>query len=110
MLAKSARIAGAVSALDAPWASFAGVTFYPSPFEDERLSSPLTSGLRNHPLPDGNKRAALVSMLEHLHREGFPWPYRAHDDELAEVFELLAAGRLTEQRLQTWIAAQYRES
>ncbi len=108
MLAKSARIAGAVSALDAPWASFAGVTFYPSPFE--RAAVLAAHLVRNHPLPDGNKRAALVSMLEHLHREGFPWPYRAHDDELAEVFELLAAGRLTEQRLQTWIAAQYRES
>jgi death-on-curing protein len=55
-LARSPRIALAESALHAPAASFGGVDFYP---ECALKAAVLCVRLaRNHPLPDGNKRAA----------------------------------------------------
>ncbi len=56
VLAKAARIELADSALHAPSASFAGEEFYPDIIDKAAV---LTCRLAwNHPLPDGNKRAA----------------------------------------------------
>jgi death on curing protein len=60
-LAKSCRLDLADSALHAPEASFGGEEFYPN-FIDK--AAVLTCRLAwNHPLLDGNKRAAWASLV-----------------------------------------------
>lgn len=93
----------AESALHAPYASFDGVDFYPSTAEQAAI---LASRLiRNHPLPDGNKRSALVAMKLHLRRSGVEWiaPVGGQD-EIASVFERLAARDLPEDDFVAWVA------
>jgi death on curing protein len=69
-LAKLPRIDLADSALHAPRAEFGGVEFYP---EFAVKAAVLCARLlRNHPLPDGNKRAAWVSLQEFIARTDTP--------------------------------------
>lgn len=60
-LAKASRMELADSALHAPQAGFGEVEFYPDPYDKAAV---LTCRLAwNHPLPDGNKRAAWACLL-----------------------------------------------
>lgn len=60
VLAKASRLELADSALHAPAACFSDQAFYPDLIEK---ASVLTCRLAwNHPLPDGNKRAAAASI------------------------------------------------
>jgi death-on-curing protein len=57
----------------------------------------------NHPLPDGNKRTAFISMIEFLHRNGYRW--RSHPDDpdaTAHLIENVAAGKVSVESL-AWI-------
>jgi death on curing protein len=90
----------AESALRAPQANYFGVEFYPS---FEMKAAVLCSRLiRNHPLPDGNKRAAYLSLREFVARNGRRWT-SADPDEVADVFEALAARRMSEDELARWV-------
>lgn len=95
----------AESALHAPFATFAGIDFYPDlPTQAAILCSRL---VRNHPLPDGNKRLGYVAMREFLARNNAQW----HDPpggkfEIAETIEALAAGDMSEGELVKWVAAR----
>ena len=51
-------------ALYAPGATFAGVELYPDLVTKARVL--VVHPLKNHPLLDGNKRAAYLAMLEFL--------------------------------------------
>jgi death on curing protein len=63
----------AQSALHAPAATFGGVEFYPDLVTRARVL--LVHLAKNHPLPDGNKRAAYLAMIEFLAAiEGSSWP------------------------------------
>jgi death on curing protein len=66
--------------------------------------------IRNHPLLDGNKRLALLAMIEFLRRNNQDWPSDVDQDELAETFERLAARELSEQDFATWVAAKLHRS
>ncbi len=71
VLAKASRIELADSALHAPAASFAGEEFYADLFDKAAV---LTCRLGwNHPLPDGNKRAAWASLVMLLELNGGAW-------------------------------------
>lgn len=62
--------------------------------------------VRDHPLPDGNKRAGYISMLEFIARNGGGWTYPPNDpegDETVDIIERLAAGDLSEDELEAWI-------
>ena len=61
---------------------------------------------RNHPLPDGNKRAAFVSMVELLHRNGFPWPVPYDLDDAEQVVRGVAAGSVDVEELTVWVREQ----
>jgi death-on-curing protein len=62
------NLALAESALAAPAASFLGVDFYPE-FIDK--AAVLCSRIvRNHSLPDGNKRTAFLALVEFVERNG----------------------------------------
>jgi death on curing protein len=101
-LLRSARIHLAESALHAPAAAFGDVEFYPSL---EMKAAVLCARLaRNHPLPDGNKRAAYLSLLEYIERNGRTWRKSPHDpDETVQVMEAVAANELSESDLAEWI-------
>ncbi|HEY6760496.1 MAG TPA: type II toxin-antitoxin system death-on-curing family toxin [Baekduia sp.] len=105
-LARTIDIGMAESALAAPFAAFAGREFYEGfAVRAAILASRL---VRNHPLVDGNKRLALVAMIEFLRRNGQPWPSDLDQDELAETFERLAARELSEEEMAAWVDAKLR--
>ncbi len=69
------------------------------------LGSAYAFGLaRNHPYNDGNKRVALVAMLTFLAINGRD--FNADDDDVLTTMLALAAGRITEPELATWIRAR----
>jgi death-on-curing protein len=60
--------------------------------------------VRNHPLPDGNKRVALIAMLELVARNGGRWtPPPGGQDEIARTIERLAARELGEPAFVAWV-------
>ena len=102
-LARLDRLSLAESALAAPAASFAGVEFYPDPIVKAAVLCARLA--RNHPLPDGNKRAAFLSMREFLARNGLD--FRSPSvDETVTVIEAVAAGKLPEPQFADWLRRQ----
>ena len=61
--------------------------------------------IRNHPMPDGNKRTAFVCLLEFVERNGRNW--RIHpaqeEDDIVALFEGVAAGVVSRQELREWL-------
>jgi death on curing protein len=101
-LARVVRTPGAESALEAPFATFAGVVFYNDPAE--RAAICCSRILRNHPFPDGNNRVAYECMREMLERAGLPWPRPTEDAEkIADTIEALAARELSEAAFVIWV-------
>ena len=97
-------VARAESALAAPYAEFSGVKFYEGlPLEAAVLCSRL---LRNHPLPDGNKRVAYLCMIELIRRNGCEWRPVAPAAERAEMVERLASRELSEDEFAVWLERQ----
>ncbi len=95
------KLGSAESALAAPDASFGGVDFYPDPAQ--RAAVLCSRLVRNHPLPDGNKRVALLLMLEYIETAGLIWAGPSQD-EVADTIERLAARELTEEAFTSWVA------
>jgi death-on-curing protein len=101
-LASVVRIGGVESALVAPFASFGGVVFYDDPVE--RAAICCSRIIRNHPLPDGNKRLGYECMREMLERVGAPWPRPNEDaEEIALTVEALAASAISEREFVAWV-------
>ena len=63
--------------------------------------------MRNHPLPDGNKRTAYDVMVEFIERNGRAF---THPSEglmaTAEMIERLAAQTVSEDEFRAWVAAR----
>lgn len=93
----------AESALNAPFASYGGQDFYPEPAD--RAAILCSRIVRNHPLPDGNKRVGLLCMLEFIERNGWIW-VTTSQDELAQTIEWLAEGSMTEEEFIIWVRAR----
>lgn len=82
-IGRIANLALADSALHAPAAGFAGDDAYPDLIDKAAvLGWHLTN---NHPLPDGNKRTAFISMIVFLVRNGQPWTPPTVDDAVATM-------------------------
>jgi len=96
--------ARAESALAAPFAEFGGVAMYPGLVA--RAAILCSRLLRNHPLPDGNKRAAYLCMIELIRVNGAEWAPTASVQERISVIERLAARDMTEQDFVTWVEQQ----
>jgi death on curing protein len=97
-LAGATRIAAAELALAAPLRA-GGAAELP------RRGALLCSRIvRNRPLPDGNKRVALIAMLDFLDRNGVRWTPR--QDEIARMMQRLAAGTLSEAEFVAWVQAR----
>lgn len=110
-LARVAQLNLAASALAAPAAEFGGVEFYPEfPMKAAVLCSHL---IRNHPLPDGNKRAGFLCTVEFAERNGFSWESPRGDEpggeETVKMIEQVAAGEIAIHDLAEWIEQRLKE-
>jgi death-on-curing protein len=98
---KVAKLGLADSALHAPAAGFGETEFYPE-FVDKAavLVVRLT---RNHPLPDGNKRAAWVALRLFIEINGWHWsPVPALDDAENTMLQI-ASGEWREDETAAWL-------
>jgi death-on-curing protein len=94
------RITLADSALAAPQAGFGDQDAYPSLLEKAAV---LVEHLaRNHPLPDGNKRAAFISVWLFLEANGQPFAGEDADVDVPMV-EKIAAGEATPNEIIRWL-------
>lgn len=90
------KVAGANSAIAAPQTDYFGVELFP-----EFAMKVAVLGyrlLRNHPLPDGNKRCAFLAMNEFVERNGGEWIV-ADEDDTVKMIESAAAGEIDEATL-----------
>jgi death on curing protein len=106
VLALSANLHMADSALNAPAASFGGHELHPSfPQKAAVLCARLCN---NHPLLDGNKRVAYEAMREFVARNRYEWidppGDDPHGDETVKIMWGLAAGRVDEHEFTRWVA------
>lgn len=103
-LAKASRSDLADSALHAPQAGFGDVEFYPDVYDKAAV---LVCRLAwNHPLPDGNKRAAWAGLGMFVDLNDGAWDPDPPDiDQAEEAMLAIAAGEVDE----SWTAAWLRE-
>jgi death-on-curing protein len=91
------------SALNAPFAEFGGVAAYEGVVAQASVLIALLS--KNHPLPDGNKRAAFMLTLRFLDANGYHW--LAEDVEAdAGMVERIAASDATHGEIVSWIESR----
>lgn len=104
ILGKAARLDLADSALHAPSAGFGDADFYPDRFDKAAV---LCCRLAwNHPLPDGNKRAAWAALVMFIELNNGMWDPDPPDvDEAEGAMLAVAAGEVDE----PWLAAWLRE-
>ena len=101
-LAASGRVELAESALHAPMAGFGDEEFYPDVLDKAAVLCWRLA--RNHPLPDGNKRAAWASLIVFLDLNGVRWsPDPPDTDEAERAMLAVAAGEIDEQAFAAWL-------
>lgn len=108
-LAKASRLDLADSALHAPQAGFGEEDFYPDVIDKAAV---LTCRLSwNHPLPDGNKRAAWAALVMFLDLNDWVWhPDPPDVDEAEAAMQAVAAGEVDEGWLADWLRARVRRA
>lgn len=106
-LAKVSRIDLADSALHAPAAGFGDEDFYPDIYDKAAV---LCCRLAwNHPLPDGNKRAAWAALILFIDLNNGTWDPDPPDVDEAELAMLAVAGReVDEGWLAEWLCDHVR--
>lgn len=102
VIANFDRIGLADSALAAPQAGFGGEEAYPG-FET-KAAVLCWHLVKNHPLPDGNKRCAFLATVEFVERNGRAWvPAPGDPDETDEVIRAVASDTLSDDDFRRWI-------
>ncbi len=89
------------SALHAPAAGVGDTDFYPE-FVD-KAAVLVVRLARNHPLPDGNKRAAWVSLRLFVDINGWAWTPKPTIDEAEAAVLAIAAGEWDEAATASWL-------
>jgi death-on-curing protein len=100
-LTRVAKLGLADSALHAPQASLGEEDFYPD-FVDKAAVLAVRLA-KNHPLPDGNKRAAWVSLRLFVEINGWSWKQRPGVDEAEGAVLAIASGEWAETELAAWL-------
>ena len=101
-LAASGRVELAESALHAPMAGFDEEEFYPDVLDKAAVLCWRLA--RNHPLPDGSKRAAWASLIVFLDLNGVRWsPDPPDTDEAERAMLAVATGEIDEQAFAAWL-------
>lgn len=98
---KVANLDLADSALHAPAAGFDDADFYPD-FVD-KAAVLLVRLTKNHPLPDGNKRAAWVALRMFVELNGWSWNPKPSIDDAEAAVVAIAAGEWDEQATADWL-------
>lgn len=101
-IAKFNRIGLAESALAVPQAGFGGEEAYP---DFAAKTAVLCWHLvKNHPLPDGNKRCAFLATVEFVERNGHNWhPAPGDPEETDRVIRAVASSEISESDFARWI-------
>lgn len=89
------------SAIHAPAAGFGEQDLYPDVVEKAAVL--LVRLTKNHPLPDGNKRVAWVSLRYFLMLNGWIWSNRPSVDESESAVLAIASGEWDEERTADWL-------
>ena len=107
VLVKAARVDLADSALHAPQAGFGDEDFYPDLLDKAAV---LTCRLAwNHPLLDGNKRAAWATLVMFIDLNDGSWePDPPNVDDAEAAIFAVAAGEVDEEWLATWLRGRVR--
>lgn len=101
-LKRVVNIPSAESALAAPFAGVADQMFYEHPVQ--RAAILASRIMRNHPLPDGNKRAALYLMDLYLEENGYR--FTASPAEIDRMFRAVAARQHSEDYFIAWVCSR----
>ena len=99
------RIGLAESALAAPAAAFGGIEAYPD--FHAKAAVLLIHLVKNHPLPDGNKRCGYLACREFIARNGRTWT----SDSVAgtdRFIPAVASDETTFEEVVTWIVERVR--
>jgi death-on-curing protein len=103
-LIKASRVELADSALHAPRAGFGDTDFYPDVYDKAAVLACRIAW--NHPLPDGNKRAAWACLVMFIDLNDGAWNDEQPDtDDAVEAMLAVAAREVDE----TWLANWLRE-
>lgn len=102
VLIKASRADLADSALHAPQAGFGDEEFYPDIYDKAAV---LVCRLTwNHPLPDGNKRAAWGALIMFIDLNGGTWePDPPAVDDAEQTMLAIAAGEVDEEWTAGWL-------
>lgn len=102
VLVKASRADLADSALHAPQAGFGDEDFYPDLYDKAAV---LVCRLAwNHPLPDGNKRAAWAALVMFVDLNGGTWnPDPPDVDDAENEMLAIAAGEVDEAGTAEWL-------
>ena len=101
-LMKSSRVDLADSALHAPMAGFGDEDFYPDIIDKAAVLCWRLA--RNHPLPDGNKRAAWTSLTVFIDLNDGRWEPDPPDvDDSEQIMLAVSAGEIDEHALAEWL-------
>jgi death-on-curing protein len=101
-LRRIVNVPAAESALAAPFAGVADQRFYEHPVQ--RAAILASRIMRNHPLPDGNKRAALYLMDLYLDEHGYR--LNAEPAEVDRIFRAVAARQHSEDYFVAWVCSR----
>ena len=106
-LANASRVDLADSALHAPAAGHGDEDFYPDLYVKAAVLCCRLSW--NHPLPDGNKRAAWAALVMFIDLNGGSWvPGPPDVDQAEEAMLAVAARSIDEGWLAEWLSARVR--
>jgi death-on-curing protein len=100
-ITRVAKLDLADSALHAPAAGFGEVEFYPDFIEKAAVL--VTHLAKNHPLPDGNKRAAWVALRVFVEINGWSWKPTPSVDGAERAVLAIASGDWTQDDMTTWL-------
>jgi death-on-curing protein len=101
ILTRVTKVDLAESALHAPAAGFGETEFYPD-FID-KAAVLLVRLAKNHPLPDGNKRAAWVALRLFIEINDWTWNTTPTVDDAERAVLAIAAGTWSQDDASTWL-------
>lgn len=101
------RLGLAESALHAPAAGFSDTEFYPDLVDKAAVL--IVHLAKNHPLPDGNKRAAWVTMRVFLDINGWTWRTTPAVDEAERAVIAVAAGEWDHPQMAAWLRGRLQQ-
>lgn len=100
-LVRVTKINLADSALHAPSAGFGDTDLYPTFVEKAAIL--VTRLAKNHPLPDGNKRCAWVSLRLFIEINGCAWEHHPDVDEAEKAVLAIASGSWSHEQMADWL-------